>query len=866
MPIRNIEAVNKTNQFIDLAGVDQVVRVKDNGQIATHSNIWNRIVSLFRGNNTQRANQRTAEVFKESLLEAAGEYDYKSGTEAYHPNDIFYQFVGLSAFRRRELITEVLNSGILNEELAGNRALTGRKIQEVISQVSNKGATHFAQEKERLFRQAEEGLGLYRESEAKFREGNFDRSKLEGINIFAYDETVARFQYVEDELKQLIINLQQDLDTSIEVNDIPTAQFLLDQIKQAGKYQSQIALFNAECKYNAQYRTRVENLEKAYAKASPHLEQVTLNFANLNEAQIQARDELIAISEEATQLASLVNRSTKNVKEHLDGAFLDNEEIAQWQEMNDRFERMQEAVAAIAANTSTVQIKMGHKSNHRNEPHLRSEDSHLNPSAIIKKAEIDTVEAKLVRMAEEAANTRPASTPKKSALKTRVAQESLDQIKQKKKVGFSSALEVGQAGGDEHTLEIRRGVERSQTINEDISSIDDADDVTGIYDQNTRTIRRDTFSNLGRNERISLTPEEKAAVTAAGLRTAAQEDSLNLFESRLAEAQKAAQPYLENSEDYNPLKLVVLANKRNTDLSKLTPDHKQYFADLLSLRLNDLATHHNGSRFTPDEIESVIGKALRYVCTLSPAEVTASQARLADLKNAGLTLLASASGQELRGINANPKNISIAFIEFLDETTTEAVAKDILLGGNSEYGGQDAILIQRTALSLAIHSLKPSDRQLVFSDIVANNSPYRSAFLIATTLGNHPGLVDPTGLGVNAGHISAVAELQGVFGNFVEILGASAGKPASEASDIESAFNRAADQIAYTDLQSGSVKPDILELTKLDSDQTAKDMFNILDTFIGVRAEQMRANQLEEEARFQRQIEADRAAQNNSAS
>ena len=859
MPIRNVDAVNKTNQFIELAGANQVVRLKNNGEIGTRSTAWNRLVSVFSSAKTRETNQRTAEAFKESILAAADEHDYAAGNEAYHPKDVFYQFVGLASFKRKDLINEVLNSGILNEELAGTRALTGRKIEEVIAQISNKGATHFAEKRDRIFKKAEEGLGLYRESEAKFREANFDRSKLEGINVDAYDETVARFQYVEDELSQLIVNLQQDLDTCIEVNEIDTAKYLLDQIKQAGKYQSQIGLFNAECKYNEKYKTKVENLEKAFEKAAPHLEAITLNFANLNEAQIKARDELVAVAEEAKDLARLISRTTNNVKDHLDGAFLDNDEIAQWQEMNDRFTRILESVDGIYAQSATAQINRGHKSNHKYEAHPRSEESHIAPSAVVKKAEIDTVEAKIARMVDEAANPGKTPTPKKSGLKTRVAQESLDQIKQKKKVGFSSVIELSDAADGKDVKEVRLGMDPSKTVNDDISEIDNPNDVNGIYDPKTRSIRRDTFSNLGREGRISLSPQQKAAIAAEGLATASQEDGLIAFENRITQAKAVVDSYLVGPEENVPLKLIPLAKQRNADLSQFTPEHKKYFANLISLRLTDLATYDDGKQFTPDEIESVVGKALRYVCSLSPAEVAASQARSEDLKNAGLTLLTSASGQELMAISAAPKNISIALSEYLLKSSAEGVAKDFLLGGGSEYGGQDAATIQRLSINQAILSLRPDARQLVFSDIKASNSPYRAGYLAAAALTNNPENRE------NIAATSATSELFTAFGNLAVQIGTAAGAPITELNQLIDSFNNVSDRVQYADITNGSVNAEALTFAGLDNDQAAKDMFNVLDGYIGVRSEQIAAAQIEEEARFQRQMEAERAAQNNPA-
>jgi hypothetical protein len=315
--------------------------------------------------------------------------------------------------------------------------------------------------------------------------------------------------------------------------------------------------------------------------------------------------------------------------------------------------------------------------------------------------------------------------------------------------------------------------------------------------------------------------------------------------------------YLEGTEQYNPLKLADIANKRKVDLTKVTPEQKQFFSTLLSLRLADLATDNDGKEFTADEIESIAGKALRYAATLSPAEIAASQARFDDLKNAGLTLLTSASGQELRAISQTPKNISVALSEYLLKSNTEAVSKDLILGGSSEFGAQDAALIQRVSINLALHDLRADARQLLFSDIAANNSPFRSGYLAAAALINNPATRE------DLGAISASNELFNSFSNLVLQVGLSAGVEVSDLNNFFGAFNNVSDRVQYQDIANGSVSAEALQLAGLDSDQATKDLFNVLDGYVGVRGEQIVATQLEEEARFQRQMEAERTAANN---
>jgi hypothetical protein len=315
--------------------------------------------------------------------------------------------------------------------------------------------------------------------------------------------------------------------------------------------------------------------------------------------------------------------------------------------------------------------------------------------------------------------------------------------------------------------------------------------------------------------------------------------------------------YLEGTEQYNPLKLADIANKRKVDLTKVTPEQKQFFSTLLSLRLADLATDNDGKEFTADEIESIAGKALRYAATLSPAEIAASQARFEDLKNAGLTLLTSASGQELRAISQTPKNISIALSEYLLKASDEGISKDFLLGGGSEYGGQDAATIQRLSINLAALSLRSDARQLVFSDIIASNSPYRSGYLAAAALTNNAANRE------NIAATSASSELFTAFGNLAVQLGTAAGVPIEDLNQLINSFNNASDRLQYQDLIDGSVNSEALRFAGLDSDQAAKDMFNVLDGYVGVRGERIAAVQVEEEARFQRQMEIERAAVNN---
>jgi len=94
-------------------------------------------------------------------------------------------------------------------------------------------------------------------------------------------------------------------------------------------------------------------------------------------------------------------------------------------------------------------------------------------------------------------------------------------------------------------------------------------------------------------------------------------------------------------------------------------------------------------------------------------------------------------------------------------------------------------------------------------------------------------------------------------------VGLSAGVEVSDLNNFFGAFNNVSDRVQYQDIANGTVSAEALQLAGLDSDQATKDLFNVLDGYVGVRGEQITANQLEEEARFQRQMEAERAAGNN---
>ena len=857
MPIRNIDAINKTNQFIDLAGADQIVRVKDNGRIATHSNAWNRIVSFFRGNNTQRANQRTAEVFKASLLEAAGEFEYKRGNEAYHPKDIFYNFAGAYTSTRREVLQAVFDSGILNEELTGAKPLTGRKIQEVIARIDSKASEHIVQKRNDLFRRVEEGLGVYKESEAKFIEGNYEREKLQGIVQMAYDIAVADFRFAQDDFSAVITNLRQDFDTCIELGDTEAAKHILGEIAKAGRLQSEVDLFSAEDKFHNQFKHQVANLEERFNKLAPHLEAIQFNFANLTEEQIKARDELNNLAAEAKELGKKTIRAVNNAKDHLAGNLLDEEQYGKWQAVFTRAEQIDDTVSRIYSAADLAVLKRGHKEGGKPAARYRNEETHINPSEIVTKGEIDSLEAEIARRAEAAANGGASLNAKKGILKSRVSQSALDQVKQGKSVSISSKLTLSYVGNDKAAKLSRESHEPSNTSNEDISQLDDPNDQSGIYDPQTRSIRRDTFSNLASKNRISLTDAQKAEIRVRAQAANPQDQNVALFQAQLAKAKEITNSYTEGHEQYQPLKLVNIANQRNVDLTRVTPEQKQFFSTLLSLRLGDLATDNDGKEFTPEEIDSIVGKTLRYASSLSPAEIAASQARFADLKTAGLTLLVSASGQPFRAINIAPQNIGTALSDFLTKASSEGVSKDFLLGGGSEYGGQDAARNLRLAINLAVHSLKIDTRQILHSDLIAPNSPFRSAYLTSAALTNNPANRE------NLGATSASNELFNSFASLALQVGLSAGVPVENLNALIDTFNNAADHIKHEDLVNGTVNAEALRFASLTSDQATKDLFNTLNGYVGVRGEQVNAIQLEEEARFQRQIEADRAAQNN---
>ena len=857
MPIENVTAVNHANQFIELAGANSIVRLKDNGEIGTRSNAWNRLVSTFSSTKTRETNRRTAEAFKASLLGAAGEYEYKAGNEAYHPKDIFYHFVGLGSSKRQELIQEVFNSGILNEELSGAKPLTGRKIQEVIAHLSEKGSSHIVEKRNELFHRIEEGLGVYKESEAKFIEGNYKRDNLQGIVQMAFDITVDRFRFAERELDGVIANMRQDFNTCIEIGDTDAAKHILGEIAKAGRLQSEIALFDAERRIQENYKDQVANLEQRFNKVSPHLEAIEFHFADLNEEQIQARDELIKIAKESKDISRELVRVIRNAKEHLGGELLDEEQYTKWQDLNDRVEQLDDLNGRIYAASDAAQLKRGHKEGGEPQPRFRNEETHINPIAIVTKSELSSLEAEIARRAEASANGGAGLNAKKSALKSRVSQSAIDQVRQGKSVTISGTIKLDSAENDKAAKASRESHAPSNSTNDDISQLNDEGAKTGIYDPKTRTIKEAPFSTLGKKNRVSLDDGQKAANVARALGTVPQEQNVIAFEAQLARARDAGNVYLEGTEQYNPLKLADIANKRKVDLTKVTPEQKQFFSTLLSLRLADLATDNDGKEFTADEIESIAGKALRYAATLSPAEIAASQARFEDLKNAGLTLLTSASGQELRAISQAPKNISIALSEYLLKASDEGISKDFLLGGGSEYGGQDAATIQRLSINLAALSLRSDARQLVFSDIIASNSPYRSGYLAAAALTNNAANRE------NIAATSASSELFTAFGNLAVQLGTAAGVPIEDLNQLINSFNNASDRLQYQDLIDGSVNSEALRFAGLDSDQAAKDMFNVLDGYVGVRGERIAAVQVEEEARFQRQMEIERAAVNN---
>lgn len=207
-------------------------------------------------------------------------------------------------------------------------------MQEVLSQIKEKGIEFANAQRTEILKQVEEGIGLYRETRHKFQEGFFDPEKLEASNLDASNIAQQDLRNVSYKLEGLITNIRQDVQTAIDNDDLELARYLFRQLQHVRELKSEAALFNSEAPIYNVINSQVNPILPKFDAAIPHIDAIIFDFANLTEEQAKARDDLQKIANDLGQPLGLLGNALKNATINLERGDIHNpEQIKKWQDL-----------------------------------------------------------------------------------------------------------------------------------------------------------------------------------------------------------------------------------------------------------------------------------------------------------------------------------------------------------------------------------------------------------------------------------------------------------------------------------------------------------------------------------------------------
>jgi hypothetical protein len=822
-------SVKTINQFLDLANTDNIVRVRDNGTVSVRSSAWNRIISFFSGAKTRIENQRTAEAFKNSLLAVANNHAYSRGKEGYHSKDIFYHFVGLDLGSniRSEVVQSVLNSGILAEESTGTKPLTGRKIQEVIAHISRSGAQAAATKRQEMFSRVEQGVGLYQEGRAKFLEAGYDRSKLEGINVDTFDIASLKLRGVSTDLEDLILNIRQDLNTLIEDGESSAARQVFNQLKHAGDLYSQACLFNIELNYHQVFNEQVAPLLDRYEKAIVHLDAITLNFANLNTEQIQARDDLIAIGNEIHRAKGALGNISNGLSRYMNKVPLDDDQRNQWDEVVGKFNAVLDKVKNIASNCAQVEIIKTTPYGNIKSKELRNEETHISPTAIITDAELHSIDAEIAKLEEMQKNGGSTATQTKGILRKAVSTEALDQLKTVKKVRVSNVLTLNRDELDGGS-EARKSVQVSPDGNADLLELNEPGDNYGFYNEKGEFVS-DTFSNLAKNSRSKLSSRMKQSDAVKAARQNEIDRNAELRRKRRIEAMKSAEQFFPGSERFE-----VMASNATVTLDEFGHYQQDLFKKLCAERIVDLALTTQ-AEINEEACAKIAQKAFNYVSKLTAEKAQEANKRLEDIRLEGLNLLTSLTGNPIRGVTSETKPVVDALSNYLQKVSADEPTIDILFGA-SEIGTDDRDTARRILFDLTVRSLSGSAQDLAYLDILATDSPFRQIFLATAAHTNNPENRNNPYLSL------ASSEVIKSLNNIVRQLSNEVGISTEEFNQlVADPLDLTTDKARFEGFVNGGVAQEALDLSQVKNEMSARELFTGMIPYLQNRAEKIKS-------------------------
>lgn len=418
--------IHTVNQFIDMAGKDHILSAQNNGKVSVRNSLWNRFISFISPHLAKRENQRTAQVFKEKLLAVAGAFEYQKGRNGYHAEDIFYHFSGFEERDRKSAVETILNSGILNEEFAGTKALTGRKVQEVLEQIDSKGLEFATQKRSEIFTQVREGLDLYRASRASFQAADFNPNKLEGSDLDALLGSIQGLHNMSLKIKSVIDNIRQDLQTANELEDVELSLHLFRELKLAQALSSESDLFDVEVKASKIVRKYFDPHMAKFEEAIEHIDAITLNFANLNDEEIKARDDLISLVNKFDTAIGRLSNLLESANTHIDqGDEYNHDQLQKWLEFRSNIQEKIDHIKAIRARAVHAGVTTLTPLGNIKRIDARNEETHIAPTSIVTKEELDGIAKEIARLEEAQKNPSVAAPQTKGILKRRVSPEAI---------------------------------------------------------------------------------------------------------------------------------------------------------------------------------------------------------------------------------------------------------------------------------------------------------------------------------------------------------------------------------------------------------------------------------------------------------
>lgn len=287
-------------------------------------------------------------------------------------------------------------------------------------------------------------------------------------------------------------------------------------------------------------------------------------------------------------------------------------------------------------------------------------------------------------------------------------------------------------------IEIRKSMQKSKDGNEDLSEPHEETNEFGVYDPASNTVRRDTFSNLAKADRLS-----KATGDAA---------------------KELTEKYPLDSEFVR-----AFAQENNIDLAKFSPSHRELYQTILFHQVKTAATD-NPRTFNDAGVQKLSKRILTNLNTLDAAQAQESIQRLAELREVGKTLFASISNDEIKGLTERRQALAQALISYVEKANSNKILHDLVSRKPGEpVGGDDLGLAKIAIADIAFSGIKPANPELLLKDALKEDSQLRAAYRAVGAHDKNPAVNNNNALN------AAVLELILVLNLVVQQIGINSG-------------------------------------------------------------------------------------------